>query len=101
MTKKLIKLFITTTFLIGAAISFAADIGKTIEATTATGDKVVLNPNGRWEYLDAQKAAEASAIAKQYPENNVCPPGSQGGWFGTRCILPDDPAFNRKSRIGK
>lgn len=82
-------------------IGFAADMGVEINATTVDGDKVILKPNGRWEYIDTQKASEAAKVAKQYPENQGCPPGSQGGSFGTKCILPGDKAFNRKSRIGK
>lgn len=30
-----------------------------------------------------------------------CPPGSQGGFFGTRCIPPGDKDFNRGSLSGK
>ncbi len=85
----------------GGNQSFAKNLGEQIEATTSNGDKVILKPNGRWVYTDPQKSAAAAKIAKEYPENNVCPPGSQGGWFGTKCILPGDKAFNRKSRIGK
>ena len=59
------------------------------------GEKVVLHPNGRWEYADAQKAAEARSIADQFPENRVKPMDAQGGWFGTRLIMPGDPAYNR------
>ncbi len=81
--------------------SIANNLGEQMEATTPNGDKVILKPNGRWEFVDPEKSAAAKEIAKQYPENNVCPPGSQGGWFGTKCILPGDKAFNRKSRIGK
>jgi hypothetical protein len=87
--------------LLTSGLGLAEELGQKIEATTLNGDKVVLLPNGRWEYLDSAKAAEAGKIAKQYPENQVCPPGSQGGYFGTRCILPGDKDFNRGSRIGK
>ena len=76
--------------------------GKPIEAVTANGDKVVLHPNGRWEFLDTGKAQAAKEIAKQYPENQGCPPGWQGGLCGIgRCISPDDPAYVRGSRSGK
>ncbi|MFW5432162.1 MAG: hypothetical protein ACKE5M_02880 [Methylophilaceae bacterium] len=100
MKNHLIKALITL-ILLNASTSFAGNLGEKIDAITANGDKVVLNPNGRWEYIDKQKASEASKIAKQHPENKGCPPGAQGGWFGTKCILPGDKAFNRKSRIGK
>ncbi|MFA6040498.1 MAG: hypothetical protein WC733_03260 [Methylophilus sp.] len=81
--------------------SYAEEVAQKIEATTISGDQVILLPNGRWEYTDATKASAAKTIAKQYPENQVCPPDSQGGFFGTRCILPGDKDFNRGSRIGK
>ena len=76
--------------------------GEKIEATTATGEKVVLHPNGRWEYMDADKAKAAKEIAQQYPENQVCPPGWRGGLMGIgRCVPPTDKDFNRGSMIGK
>jgi len=83
--------------------SFAADApGEKVEATTSTGDRVILHPNGRWEFVDAGKAKTAQEIARQYPENQVCPPGWRGGVLGFgRCIPPDDKDFNRGSMIGK
>jgi hypothetical protein len=36
-----------------------------LEATTADGQKVRLFPNGRWEFVDAAKAAEA----QKWPPN--------------------------------
>jgi hypothetical protein len=97
----MMKLIILTLLFLTSLSSYAEDLGQKIEATTLNGDKVILLPNGRWEYVDRTKATEAGEIAKQYPENQVCPPGSQGGYFGTRCILPGDKDFNRGSRIGK
>lgn len=71
-------------------------------ATTAQGDKVVLHPNGRWEFIDTKKAMEAKAVAKQFPENQGCPAGTQGGLLGFgRCISADDKEFNRGSMSGK
>lgn len=71
---------------------------QAIEGTTAAGDKVLLHPNGRWEYVDRKKAEQAHAVAQQYPENQGCPPGSQGGVFGVgRCIPPGDKDYNRGS----
>jgi hypothetical protein len=76
--------------------------GQAVEAVTAGGDRVVLHPNGRWEYVDTGKAKAAKEISQQYPENQGCPPGWQGGLLGIgRCIPPGDPDFNRGSRIGK
>ncbi len=80
------------------ALPAAAQEGVAIEATTPAGDKVLLYPNGRWEYVDRKKAETARAVAQQYPENQGCPPGSQGGLFGVgRCIMPGDKDYNRGS----
>lgn len=76
--------------------------GQKIEATTASGEPVILLPNGRWEYVDVTKAQAAREIAQQYPENKVCPPGWRGGLMGIgRCVPPTDKDFNRGSMIGK
>ena len=46
--------------------------------------------------IDAQKAAVAKQVSEQYPENQACPPGSQGRLFGIgRCIPPGDKDYNR------
>ena len=77
----------------------AADLdGTPLEATTASGEKVRLFPNGRWEYIDAKKAAEAQQVAAQYPENKTRPIDAQGGWLpGTRTVMPGDKEYNRGS----
>jgi hypothetical protein len=73
-----------------------------IKATTANGDPVILHPNGRWEFVDTKKAAEAHEVAKQFPENQGCPPGTQGGLLGLgRCIPIGDKDYNRGSLGGK
>ena len=73
-----------------------------LSAKTATGEEVLLFPNGRWEYVNTAKAAEAKKVADQFPENKVCPVGSQGGLFGIgRCIMPGDKDYNRRSLSGK
>lgn len=84
--------------LIGGAV-VAADLDRTpAEATTAGGEKVRLFPNGRWEYVDAKKAAEAQQVAAQYPENKTRPIDAQGGWLpGTRMVMPGDKDYNRGS----
>ncbi|HMW76836.1 MAG TPA: hypothetical protein PKA22_03495, partial [Rhodocyclaceae bacterium] len=62
------------------------------------GEKVRLFPNGRWEYIDAKKAAEAQQVAAQYPENKTRPVDAQGGWLpGTRTVMPGDKEYNRGS----
>lgn len=71
-------------------------------ATTPQGDKVILHPNGRWEFTDTKKAIEAKEVAKQFPENQGCPPGTQGGLLGLgRCIPVGDKDYNRGSLTGK
>jgi len=76
--------------------ALAQDALPPIEATTPSGDKVLLYPNGRWEYVDPKKAEGARAVAQQYPENQGCPRGTQGGVFGIgRCIQPGDKDYNR------
>lgn len=69
-----------------------------VEATTAAGDKVLLHPNGHWEYVEAAKAEAARKVAEQYPENKVRPVDAQGGFFGVgRTVLPGDKEYNRGS----
>jgi len=92
-------------FIVGLMTSIPAsadEVGADIQASTANGDKVILHPNGRWEFVETKKAVEAAKISKQYPENQGCPPGAQGGLFGLgRCILPGDKEFNRRPLNGK
>lgn len=69
-----------------------------LAATTAGGDKVLLHPNGRWEYLDPAKAAAAQEVAGRFPENNMRPVDAQGGVFGFgRTLMPGDKEYNRGS----
>lgn len=69
-----------------------------LEASTLKGEKVLLHPNGRWEYVDVKKADEAKKRAEQYPENHTRPIEAQGGWFGFGgYIMPGDKDYNRGS----
>jgi len=81
---------------------------QVIEATTTTGDKVRLLPDGRWEYVDPKKQAEMpkaaspDAAAQPAPAAAQTTPAaagpSQGGLFGVgRTIQPGDPDYNRGS----
>jgi len=86
-----------------------------IEATTPAGDRVLLHPDGRWEYADPAKRAAspkpappaAAAPAGGTPAATpvaagACPPGSQGQLFGVgRCVAPGDGEYNRGSLSGK
>jgi hypothetical protein len=79
-----------------AVLAPAVSAQELIEATTVSGEKVRLHPNGRWEYVDAQKAAVAKAVADRYPENQLRPKDAQGCVFGIgRCIMPGDKDYNR------
>jgi hypothetical protein len=84
-----------------------ADIADTPDRTpiagkTAKGEEVLLFPNGRWEYVNTTKAAEAKKVAEQFPENKVRPEAAQGGVFGIgRYIMPGDKDYNRRSLSGK
>ena len=85
-----------------ASYAVAEEAASPIQATTANGDKVILQPNGRWEFVDVKKAAEAKEVAQQFPENQGCPPDTQGGLFGLgRCIPIGDKDYNRGSLSGK
>ena len=78
----------------------AAELDRTpLEAVTVDGQKVRLFPNGRWEFADAAKAAEAQQLSAQYPENKTRPIEAQGGLFGSfgRVIMPGDKDYNRGS----
>ena len=72
--------------------------GEVVEATTAGGEKVLLHPNGRWEYVNTAKAADAKKAADTFPENHTRPVDAQGCWGGFgRCIMPGDKDYNRGS----
>lgn len=88
---------IATGVLLVLAVPVAQAQGsEAIEATTVSGEKVRLHPNGRWEFVDAQKAAAAKVVADQYPENKLRPMDAQGCLFGIgRCIMPGDKDYNR------
>lgn len=69
-----------------------------VEGTTAKGEKVLLYPTGKWEYVDVAKAAEARKQAEQFPENKVRPVDAQGGWVpGSKTLMPGDKDYNRGS----
>ena len=86
----------TVLALLLAPVLALAQGGESIEATTASGEKVRLHPNGRWEFVDVQKAAAAKVVADQYPENKLRPMDAQGCLFGIgRCVMPGDKDYNR------
>lgn len=86
-----------------ATLAQAAETGaEDIVAKTASGDEVVLHPNGYWEYLDAQKAAEAKVKVEKIAREEGCPRGTRPSFFGLgRCIANGDPLLKRGSLSGK
>jgi hypothetical protein len=93
------KMFLLMAGLLAATAVLADDLDRTpVEASTAKGEKVLLYPMGRWEYVDAAKAEAAKKVAEQYPENKTRPVDAQGGAFGLgRLIMPGDKDYNRGS----
>jgi hypothetical protein len=100
-----------------AAIGTIATAGAQapIETTTPSGDRILLHPDGRWEYADPAKRAAmpktapaataapvAATPAAATTAAGACPPGAQGHvlWIG-RCVLPGDADYNRGSLSGK
>ena len=80
--------------------AFAAELDRTpLDATTVDGQKVRLFPNGRWEYVDTAKAAEAQKLAAEFPENKTRPIEAQGMLIGGvgRLVMPGDKDYNRGS----
>ncbi len=93
--------------LLAAATASAQQPAGPVEATTATGEKIRLMPDGKWEYVEGQKAAEQrterAVVAKKQEEaqkvENDRERNAQGfSMFGLgRKIYPGDPDFNRGS----
>jgi hypothetical protein len=95
MTGQWMRCMAVLALLLAPAIALALG-DEPIEATTASGEKVRLHPNGRWEFVDVQKAAAAKVVADQYPENKLRPMDAQGCLFGIgRCVMPGDKDYNR------
>jgi len=82
------------------ACASAVGAQQAIEATTAGGDRVLLHPDGRWEYADPSRRAESPPRPAAAAQPVAAP--TQGGLFGIgRVIQPGDPAYNRGSLSGK
>jgi len=95
------------TVLLGAALCTAA-LGvaaqpATIDATTSTGERVRLMPDGRWEYVDQKKAAVQQEARKKELEVREAEikreRGAQGGGLlGIgRTLYEGDKDYNRGS----
>jgi hypothetical protein len=93
-----VKRLLVATLALVAIAAAAETLDRTpLQAVTASGEKVLLFPNGHWEFVDADKAAAAQKSAAQYPENRTRPIDAQGGWLGGRVVMPGDPDYNRGS----
>lgn len=93
------KSLVTALLLTCSVAASAQTLDRTpMEAVTGKGEKVLLHPNGRWEFVDATKADAAKKVAERFPENNTRHVDAQGGWFGVgRVVMPGDPDYNRGS----
>ena len=95
------KKFCLAIFLL-IALPALAQQNLDVEATTTGGQKVILHPDGRWDFADGPQPAAATESKPAQPATATqsasqgCPPGSQGGLFGIgRCIPPGDKDYNR------
>ena len=104
-----VRWFVLAACMAGSANAPAAE--APLEATTGDGRKVVLYPDGRWEFGKSdgtaapaavqvaptkagQPAAGETASTAVRPDDRYC----QGGLFGVgRRICPGDPDYNRGS----
>lgn len=97
----LICIYLTSVCLAGTSQAAESD-SEDIVAKTASGDEVILHPNGYWEYVDTQKAAVAKTKVEKIAREEGCPKGTRASFFGIgRCIANDDPALKRGSLSGK
>jgi hypothetical protein len=84
------------TFAVVAALAGLADVSvaqeQPLEATTASGEKVRLFANGRWEYANEQKAVvQRQALEVESARERA----AQGGLLGGRRIYEGDKDYNR------
>jgi hypothetical protein len=96
------RAILTVVLLCATHVALAAD-PPPVEATTGTGDKVRLFPNGRWEYVDVKKAEAQKPVVQAFDKKQDDEKSrEQGGLFGLgRKIKPGDPDYNRGSLSGK
>lgn len=81
-------------FLISALAQASAQ-EAVMEATTASGDKVRLYANGRWEFVEPKKAEAQRELRRVEDERDA---SAQGGFLGLgRKIYPGDKEYNRGS----
>lgn len=87
----------TLVMLVALALPAGAVLAQeqAIEAVTANGEKVRLFGNGRWEFVNEQKAvAQRQAVEADLARER----SSQGGFFGMgRRLYEGDKDYNRGS----
>jgi hypothetical protein len=92
--KRLCILFAAGMLLAGAARAQQ----DSVEATLATGEKVRLFPNGRWEYADQKKAEVQRKAVEVEMARERSAQGTLGSVLGIgRPIYEGDKDFNRGS----
>ena len=97
-----------STFFLAAALAYGGTLHaqtSAIEATTTTGERVRLMPDGRWEWMDGNKAAlqksEREVAARRQDEQRQAElkreRGAQGGGLlGLgRTVYEGDKDYNR------
>ena len=88
---RLVRTLALVAALIGVADECVAQ-EQPLEATTASGEKVRLFANGRWEYVNEQKAVvQRQALEVESARERA----AQGGLLGGRRIYEGDKDYNR------
>ena len=69
--------FLMTYIGMGMSAQAAETNSEDISAKTASGEEIVLHPNGTWKYLNKQKAAEMKIKVDKMPGDDGCPRGTR------------------------
>jgi hypothetical protein len=101
MIKKMVLVQVFVSFLVICLNACADELPNNIQALTDSGEKVVLFPDGHWEYVDQKKAAIAKQEIKQIQNKNTCPPGTLESYFGLGCLIQSDKGGNHDAPHGK
>jgi hypothetical protein len=101
MIKKMILVQVFAALLVISLNACADEVPNKFEAVTDSGEKVVLFPDGHWEFADQKKAAIAKQEIKQIQNKNTCPPGTLESFFGLGCLIQSDAGVNHDAPHGK
>ena len=98
MNTSAISRSLSVAFLLGSGLSCVVASApalaqeQPVDATTASGERVRLFPNGRWEYANEQKAVvQRQALEVESARERA----AQGGLLGGRRIYEGDKDYNR------